>query len=212
MKAAAGAIRPGATENSIAAAVCEAMIAAGSEFFSIDPHVRAGARSSMPHATYKRTAVKPGDSIVLEFGGVYQRYTAPLFRTGVIGRPPDRLKRLAEVSLGMLEVLYENIRPGRTMDDVARTTAKRLEGLEPDVGFNQNHAYAVGIGFPPDWVEHSVFIRPGSPHVLAPGMTFHTPRSFRVPGVLYVGFSETIVVTETGCEPLTRFPRELIVT
>ena len=42
-------------------------------------------------------------------------------------------------------------------------------------------------------------------------MVFHTPRSLRVPGQVAMGFSETILVTETGCEALTRHPRALAI-
>jgi Xaa-Pro dipeptidase len=42
-------------------------------------------------------------------------------------------------------------------------------------------------------------------------MTFHTHRSLRIPGRMTVAFSETILVTQTGCEPLMTCPRELTV-
>ncbi|MEE9325580.1 MAG: hypothetical protein V3U90_08550 [Dehalococcoidia bacterium] len=43
-------------------------------------------------------------------------------------------------------------------------------------------------------------------------MTFHLPISNRYPGKCGIGFSETILVTETGCEILTcHQPRELAI-
>ncbi len=211
MEAAVAAVRPGVSENHIAAVACEAMIEAGSEFFAIDPHVRAGWRSSMAHATYKRNRVKPGDPVILELGGVFQRYTTPMLRTVVVDEPTERLKQLADTCVQALSILYESIRPGRTMDEVAREAGQALRSLDPDLEAPHVHGYSVGIGFPPDWIEHSLFIRPGSQDVLEPGMTFHTPHSLRVPGVMAAGFSETIVVTETGCESLTQHVRDLIV-
>src|SRR5262249_4771742 len=102
MEAAAAAMRPGVTENAIAAAAAEAMIRAGSEFFCTDPWVRAGSRSGVIHATFKRHFVKPGDPVIVELGAVYQRYTAPLYGTLLLGRPSDRLRRLADVALAAL--------------------------------------------------------------------------------------------------------------
>ena len=69
----------------------------------------------------------------------------------------------------------------------------------------------MGLGFPPKWPEDSVWIVEGSSTVLRPGMTFHAVRSLRVPGLMAAGFSETIAVTETGCEILTAHRRELMV-
>ena len=93
MEAAVRAMRPGVTENGIAAAAVAAMIEAGSEFFCTDPWVRAGHRSGIIHATYKRHFVKLGDPVIIELGGVYQRYTAPLYATAVIGRPSPARRR-----------------------------------------------------------------------------------------------------------------------
>lgn len=211
MDAAIRAIRPGVTENAIAAAAAAAMIEAGSEFFCNDPWVRAGHRSGIIHATYKRHFVKPGDPVIIELAAVYQRYTAPLYGTAVMGRPPDRLRRLADTALAALALLYDNVRPGRTADDVARAAAKGLAGVDPEVYLSEYHAYPVGLGFPPEWPENSIWIVEGSDEVLRSGMTFHGVRSLRVPGLMAAGFSETIAVTESGCEILTPHRRELAV-
>jgi Xaa-Pro dipeptidase len=211
LEAAVRAMRPGVTENGIAAAASGAMIEAGSEFFCTDPWVRAGHRSGIIHATYKRHFVKPGDPVIIELGAVYQRYTAPLYGTAVMGRPSDRLRRLADTALAALALLYENIRAGRTADDVARAAARGLAGVDPEVYLNEYHAYPVGLGFPPEWSEDSIWIMEGSADVLQPGMTFHGVRSLRIPGLMAAGFSETIAVTETGCEILTPHRRELMV-
>lgn len=211
MAAGIAAIRAGATENDVGAAANAAMLAAGSEFFSIEPIVRAGWRSSVVHATCKRSFLKPGDPVFMEFGGVYQRYCAPLLRTAVIGKPSAPVRRLADAALRALDLLYANVRPGRVVDEVGRAAAKGYEGIGPEVRTREYHAYSVGISFPPVWVEHSIGIAEGSNAVLQPGMTFHTPRSLRIPGAFATGFSETILVTETGCEILTDHPRELAI-
>jgi Xaa-Pro dipeptidase len=211
ISAAVAAARTGVTENDVAAAASEAMISAGSEYFSIDPLVRTGKRTSMAHATYRRNTVENGDPMILEMGGVHSRYTAPIYRTISIGPPSARLSRLAEGCLNALECLYEYIRPGRSFEDAARAAEKVLVGVDADAEVVPSCGYSVGLGFPPDWVEHSTFIRTGCEDVFQPGMVFHTPRSLRVPGVMSAGFSEAIVITANGCEPLSQLPRKLLI-
>lgn len=46
-----------------------------------------------------------------------------LIRTAVLGHASDEARRLADQSLKTLQLLYKNIRPGRTMDEVARATS-----------------------------------------------------------------------------------------
>ena len=211
MRAALACLRDGVTENDVTAAAMQAIVANGGEYFSIDPIVRSGPRSGVTHATAKRRVVRAGDSILMEIGGVYQRYCAPLLRTAVIGKPGPRLRHLADVSLSAMELLFANLSAGRTAGDVASAAMKALAGLDPEVRMRGYFGYAVGIGFPPSWVERSVEIAEGRDDVLEVGMTFHLHRVLRVPGVVGVGFSETAVVTAHGYELLTEHPRELVV-
>jgi Xaa-Pro dipeptidase len=54
-------------------------------------------------------------------------------------------------------------------------------------------------------------MRTGEHTPIEANMTFHFMNIIWYEGVTSVGFSETIRVTESGCEPLTSFRRELIV-
>lgn len=57
-----------------------------------------------------------------------------------------------------------------------------------------------------------MYISPGEERELRPGMTFHLPVCVFVPGRYGTGFSESVAVTETGCEVLTPgLQRELVV-
>jgi Xaa-Pro dipeptidase len=79
-------------------------------------------------------------------------------------------------------------------------------GLWDDIPGAYNHgvyAYAVGMGYQPSWCEQAVYIAEGQERVLEPGMTFHVPMCIWYPAELGVGFSETIAITEDGCELLT---------
>ena len=211
MRAALGCLRSGVTENDITGAAMQAIVSNGGEYFSIDPIIRSGPRSGVTHATAKRRVVRPGDPILMEIGAVYERYCAPVLRTAVIGKPDAQLRNLAEVSLAAMELLFANLAAGRTAGDVASAAMKALGGLGPGVRMRGYFGYAVGIGFPPSWVERSIEIAEGRDDVLEAGMTFHLHRVLRLPGVVGVGFSETAVITSGGYELLTDHPRELAV-
>ena len=110
-----------------------------------------------------------------------------------------------------MALLYENLRPGRTMGDVASAAMAALADLPPGVHMRGYFGYGVGIAFPPSWVERSYEIAVGRDDVLLPGMTFHTHRVLRMPGVMGVGFSESVVITDAGFDLLTLHPRRLVV-
>lgn len=203
LRAALDAVREGATDNDLAAAAYQAGTAAGSELMSIDPMVISGERTGfMPHIAYRRTPLKPGDPVYFEFTGTHNRYNAPSMRSASVGPATDLVRRLSDAAIGTLELLLENIRPGRTGDDVAQIAKRGLDGID-GLYFHGGYGYSIGMGFQPHWTENPVYIAEGSERELEPGMTFHLPMCIWIPGVAGVGFSESVVVTAEGCETLT---------
>lgn len=203
LEAAIGAAREGGTDNACIAAAHAAMIGAGSELMSIDPMIMSGRRSGyMPHIPYKRVRLAKGDPIYLEFTGTYERYNAPSMRSAVIGPPSDGIRRLADASLATVELLLGNIRAGRTGHDVAQDAKRGLEDV-PEAFFHGGFGYSIGMGFQPTWTEAPMYIADGIERELEAGMTFHLPICAWVPAQYGVGFSESIVVTDTGCALLT---------
>jgi len=79
------------------------------------------------------------------------------------------------------------------------------------VQWSGNCGYPVGAGFPPRWGEYSCQIAVGDQTVLQPGMVFHQPVALRVLGKIGVAFSETVLITPSDCEVLTRTARQLLV-
>ena len=66
------------------------------------------------------------------------------------------------------------------------------------------------LGFAPGWGEGAFLeLGQGDPRTLEAGMVFHMPPALRVYAELGVGCSETVLVTPSGVDVLTNFPREL---
>jgi Xaa-Pro aminopeptidase len=211
MRAALATAAEGRTDNDVAAAAHQAMIAAGSEFLSIPAIVNAGRYSGIAHSTHMRHRLQRGDVLFLELGGCFRRYSAPCMRSATIGPPTDVAKRLTEGCLAALSEMQTAMRPGATFDEVARLGARGVARAGLPVHWSGNCGYPVGAGFPPYWGEYSCQIALGDQTVLQPGMVFHQPVILRVLGKLGVAFSETVLITPTGCETLTRVERQLLV-
>ncbi|WP_296930358.1 Xaa-Pro peptidase family protein [uncultured Marinobacter sp.] len=207
MKAAVAAVRPGITDNDIAAEGARALLAAGSEFMSMQPIVVTGRRSSVIHCNHKRTVIEEGDPVFLEFGSAWHRYTAPMMQTVVAGgNPSSEMRKVHDGCRRIVDTLLESVRPGVTFDQAARDAERALQPLAGNVFFSGVFGYTVGAQFPPSWVEGSGFIARGGNVEFRPGMVFHLPICLRVPGQWGIGCSETILVTEGGAEPITQNP------
>ena len=78
------------------------------------------------------------------------------------------------------------------------------------IAFHDLFGYPVGIGYPPNWIENPAFyLGADNYNPLQAGMVFHPPLTLRRLGEYGAGFSETLIVTETGAEPLSKLPRQL---
>ena len=217
VSAAIEAVAPGWTDNDVAAAAYAAMIGGGGEFMSIDPCILSGPRTGIVHASHKRVTINSGDPVIMEMGAVFQRYTAPLQRSASAGKPSAEMKRFSDASFSAIENVLEVLRPGASSDEVNRAAAAGLEKAGPNAWSHRGAAYAVGIAFPPNWVEGSFYVGGNNPMgagggtEIREGMVLHLPMSLRNPGVIGVMQSETVVITKSGCEALSKVERRLFV-
>lgn len=203
LEAAIQSIRPGMTDNDIAAVGAKALLENGSEFMSLQPIVTSGQRIGVIHVNHKRRVIQPNEPVFLEFGAAYQRYTAPMMRTAVTGAPSPALCATRDLCRSLFEALCNAMRPGNTFDAAAQAADALLTPQRDQYFFSGVFGYAVGAQFPPSWVEGTGFIAKGQIRTFETNMVFHLPLCLRVPGQWGVGISDTVVVTENGAKPLT---------
>jgi Xaa-Pro dipeptidase len=211
IEAAFAAATEGKTDQDIAAAAYKAMIGAGSEYMCIQPVVTTGEWSGVPHSTHRRRQLRRRDPVFLEFGACIRRYSGPMMRTATIGAPRDDVRRTADVALAALDHVLGAIKAGATADEVASAGWRDIAKDRAEVFFHGVVAYSVGLGFPPNWADVPLRLLRGGQTYLEAGMVFHLPLACRDRGRYCVGFSETVVVTPTGCEVVGKYPRELVV-
>ncbi|WP_162409085.1 M24 family metallopeptidase [Acuticoccus sediminis] len=211
MAAALAAVKPGARDNDVAAALYHGSIAAGSEYIGHPPMVVSGPRSALCFALWRRRTIARGDVVLIEGAGCVDRYHAMMARTAVVGPPTDEQKASAEALTALLETAVATIRPGETAGEIDRRCREGLEKLGLAKYFKSRTAYGIGIGFPPNWAEGHIYaIRPDDETVLEENMTFHViPTMFRED--FGMAISDSVRVSATGCEVLTRYPRDLVV-
>ncbi|CAM3756415.1 ectoine hydrolase [Nocardiopsis tropica] len=193
---------PGNTENDVAAAISAAMFTAGGEFPAVMPYVASGPRSMIGHATWEGRTIEPGEHVFLEVGGCYRRYHTALMRTAVNGELSESLSIAQETMKTALEELKAVMGPGLTVSDADSVVRRIISDNPVGARLVTRSGYSIGIAFPPSWDEGYILsLNPGDFTALEPGMTFHViPWMWGVDGDKTVGISDTIRITETGCE------------
>jgi Xaa-Pro dipeptidase len=168
----------------------------------------AGRNAAAPHPLWSDRRFDANDAVALELAGACRHYTAGLARTMQLGAPKPALADLARAVREGLEAALEATRPGATGADVEAAWRRVLahHGLRK----GSRIGYSIGLGYPPDWGEHTISLRQGDASVLEPGNTLHIILGMWMEDWGYE-LSETVLVTETSAECLTKFPRDLFV-
>ncbi len=213
MTAGIDACKAGVTENEIAGAISAAMFSAGGEFPAVMPYVTSGPRTMIGHATWEGRVVQPGEHVFLEVGGCYRRYHTAMMRTVMLGELPDSMYRAQEVMKTALNVLHQEVQPGMTVSDVDNMIRNIITHNDVGARLITRSGYSIGIAFPPSWDEgYIVSLKQGESTVLRPGMTFHViPWMWGVDGDKTCGISDTIYITDTGCESFFTLDRDFTV-
>ena len=205
MQALIDAARVGVTDNELGAAVMHALYTAGSEPMVIEPLISVGRHSGMFHTRWRRTMLTPGDAIFSEIGGVYYRYSSPLMRAIVMSPGPDpALREIIEACLESMRIMLDGMRPGVDGGELA---AKATEPLRPyGEGYlaDGNRGYSLEAG---DiiWSAGAGMISERLESVtLEAGQVFHVRAPVRDIGKAGITFSDTVLITESGNEVLTK--------
>lgn len=213
MQAGFDAVAEGVSENDIAAAICNAMFRAGSEYPAVLPYVTSGPRSMIGHATWEGRCVQPGEHVFLEIAGCLRRYHTAMMRTVVLGELSRSMVRAEQIMLNALTQVEAFISPGVTVSDVDNLVRNIITDNDIGATLITRSGYSIGIAFAPSWDEgYMLSLKQGEPQVLEPGMTLHIiPWMWGVDGDKTCGISDTVQVTESGCESFFTLDRHFVV-
>lgn len=204
MTAGLAAAVPGVSENEVAAEIAAAMFRAGGEFPAVMPYVTSGPRTMIGHATWEGRVIEPGEHVFLEVGGCFRRYHAALMRTVVNGGLSESMRAAQDTMRLALAELRATLRPGITVSDVDALVRRIVVDNTVGARLITRSGYSIGIAFPPSWDEGYILsLNPGDHTPVESGMTFHViPWMWGVDGDKTVGISDTLHVTDDGCESL----------
>lgn len=212
MKAGMDCIKEGENENQVAASIWRAIVENGCQHLGMEPFVAKGWKSGLMHNVWSGDIIKANECILLEIPSAINRYHGALMRTAYVGTPPQIIKDWSDVCIEALNAAIDAIKPGVTSEDVDEACRGLIERAGLYDHFRKRTGYSIGCAFAPDWGEgHICSLQKGDKRVLVPGMVFHVPPAIRMLGKFGVGFSETIIVTNDGCEVCTNYPRELVI-
>ncbi|MCL5075774.1 MAG: Xaa-Pro peptidase family protein [Chloroflexi bacterium] len=208
MKAAMSTIKDGVMENEVAAEAEYAMRRAGAQGVAVPTFVNSGYRSGWLHGRSTYKMINQGELIVLDLLPIYHGYCANLARTVVLGEPTEPQQRLFEAYLAAQRAVLETIKPGVAVSALDAAAERALSNAGYGQYFVRGISHGIGLAFEET---PAPTIVPGDGRVvLQTGMTITAGHSILfVPHIGGVRLEDVVLVSETGWEPLTDYPRQL---
>jgi len=164
----------------------------------------AGPKTALPHPIDDGRALQSGDVLIAWGGPRFAGYHAELERTMILGPVSERQRELFKIMVAMQQVAFEAIKPGvpcSQVDHAVLDFAKRHNVLQ----LTRHHS-GHGLGFQ---IHEAPFLDSGDTTVLEPGMMFSCEPGLYELGLAGFRHSDSVLVTETGAELITNYPRDL---
>jgi len=201
----------GVSEADVLADMQGTILRGGGDYAANELIIGSGPAALMVRYTSGRRTLDVDDQLTLEWCGVERRYHAAMMRTLLIGEPhPDHVAMHAACDEALL-ACETAIRPGATMGAVFRAHADVLD----TAGYKKHRLNACGYGmgavYAPIWVDWPMFYD-GNPLTLDVDQVYFLHMiilDLDTQRAMNLGHS--IVVTEDGCERLSRSGTGLVV-
>lgn len=210
LEAAAAATTPGAFEGDILAAMHGAIYRGGGDDPANEQIIGSGPGALMCRYYSGRRHLGADDLLTLEFAAAWRHYHAALMRTIVIGRLDPRLAAMHAACAEALQQAEAALRPGEPLGAAFDAHAAVME-RHGHGGHRLNACgYSLGTTFAPNWMDWPMAYA-GQSYVLRPGNVFFLHMIlFDAEAGLAMTLARTSLVTETGPEPLSQAPLDLI--
>ena len=220
MAAAHGSLKVGAQEYESALAVIEAGSRKAATFLTdkgwdrfVSPMIhnlqilQSGKDTSMVHRRASVRAYEHADPVYFCFCNMaqFKQYKLGFDRMFHVGEVRDDAARVQEAAIEAQQAAIAAIRPGVLAQDVAAAANAVYEARGYATGYRTGRSIGVAYLEAPE-------LKAGDMTLLEAGMTFAVDGGISIDGVTAGRIGDSIVVTETGYEYITNYPRELLVT
>jgi Xaa-Pro aminopeptidase len=193
----------GRTERDVAAELADLLRANGHE--SVDfTIVGSGPNAASPHHEPDERRIRPGEAVVMDFGGFADGYGSDITRTVVVGEGPEGFAEVYETVRRAQQAAFEAVRPGVACRDVDRAARDVIR----DAGFGESFFHRTGHGIGLEIHEDPYIVRTNDAP-LKEGMTFSIEPGIYLADRFGVRIEDIVAVTTDGARRLNEAPRDL---
>jgi len=199
-------VRLGVTERQMASTMEETYRSLGADGYSFEPLIAFGKNAAMGHHEPDGTPLCEGDCVLLDVGCKKDGYCADMTRTFFFHHVSEEHRKIYDLVRKANKTAEALIHPGVKFCDIDAAGRNVIEAAGFGKQFTHRIGHSIGIE-----VHEVGDVSSANTDEVRPGMTFSVEPGIYVDGEVGVRVEDLILVTETGCEVLNRYPKELII-
>jgi len=198
-------LKPGMTELELSRMIRVLMEEFGGESESFPNIVASGPNSSRPHHRPSTRRFRKGEPVTIDMGGIVGGYCSDLTRTPVLGKPSETFEKIYNVTLEAQQAAIAVLKPGMNGRDVDMVARQIIN----DAGFGEYFGHGLGHGVGLEIHEDPRLSPRAGDYLLEPGNIVTVEPGIYIPGECGVRIEDYVLITEDGCEVLSKSPRRL---
>ena len=195
--------RPGVYEYELEAAAMGVVLKGGAKGAAYAPIVGSGPNSCIFHYEKNSRRAEAGDVVLMDFGADLDHLAMDITRTWpASGKFTDEQREVYRIVLEVEKACIEAYKPGATPKDVRDHVAAvmKAKGLDPR---GQLGGFGHGVGLAVHDVPLGGVLKEGMVFAIEPAL-YYPEKNFGV------RIEDTVLITKTGCEVLTKgVPKEI---
>jgi len=199
-------IRPGVREVEVAAAMEYEARREGAEGMSFPTILASGPRSAIVHGRASTARIPRRGFVVCDFGVILAGYCSDRTRSVHVGRPSRDEQTFYAAVREAQQAAIDRARSGVSTGEVDEAARSALRKWKLAKYFTHSTGHGLGLE-----IHEGPRLAAGQTEMLEPGMVVTIEPGAYIPGKQGVRIEDVVVITASGCEPLTATEKDLVV-
>lgn len=172
---------------------------------SFDPILCAGTNAVECHHQPEDSILKPNSELLIDMGVTVDHYCSDMTRTVFFGKPTPIFQEIHKIVLEANRAVVAAVKPGMRCCDIDRLARDIIGKYGYAEYFDHGLGHSVGLE-----IHEMPSFSKTCETILEPGMVITDEPGIYLPGKVGVRIEDLLVVTETGCEELSKTPHDII--
>ena len=198
-------IKPGLCEKDLQLELDYFMLKNGATGLAFETILAAGANGSMPHAVPSMNVIKEGDFVTMDFGAAHNGYCSDMTRTVAVGKISEEQEKVYNLVLNAQLAAIDAVKAGVPCNSIDAVARDMIYGAGYEGRFGHGLGHSLGLE-----IHENPRFSPLCSDLTEAGIVMSVEPGIYLDGQFGVRIEDIVMVTEDGCDVITKSEKKLI--